>query len=548
METKVVCKALIVVLLTLRIASPGTQSVIGSPHDLSPGQGGDACGYCHTPHGTAVNTPLWNQALSTTVYEIYQSSSLEAAVGQPTGSSKLCLSCHDGTVALPVAGMSGSRGAYIAPGQANLGTDLSNDHPISFVYSDSLAIKDPQLRPASLLPESLKLDRDSELQCTTCHDVHDNQYGDFLALPNQRSQLCLSCHKLDGWIGSSHEHATASVVGSHNSYLSEGPYQTVADYGCLSCHRPHAAGGNERLLHFRQSEDNCLSCHDGSVAQSNIKSQLTLLSRHDVAAYRDIHDPREFPMAAARHVECEDCHNPHAVQSISAQAPLVPGSMLKVSGVTSGGGTTLQARYEYEICFKCHADNPDRPESTITRAISQTNTRLEFDPSGPSFHPVVSSGVNKHVPSLQPPFTVASVIYCTDCHSSSDTATKGPHGSMYAPILRLNYETTDYTAESNHAYALCYSCHSRNSILSNESFPGHKRHLDDRIPCSACHDAHGISSAQGSSTNHSHLINFDTSIVTKDPGTQRLEFEDLGIYKGRCYLMCHGQTHSGQEY
>jgi len=548
MEIKDIGKALILVLLTLGTASAGTQSVIGSAHDLSPGQGGDACAYCHTPHGTAVNTPLWNQALSTTVYEIYQSSSLEAAVGQPTGASKLCLSCHDGTVALPVAGMSGSRGAYISPGQANLGTDLSNDHPISFVYSDSLAVKDPQLRPASLLPESLKLDRDSELQCTTCHDVHDNQYGDFLALPNQRSQLCTSCHKLDGWIGSSHEHATASVIGSHNSYLREGPYQTVVDYGCLSCHRPHAAGGNERLLHFRQSEDNCLSCHDGSVAQSNIKSQLTLLSRHDVAAYRDIHDPTEFPLAAAQHVECEDCHNPHAVQAVAAQAPLVPGAMLKVSGVTSGGGIALEARYEYEICFKCHADNPDRPESTITRSISQTNTRLEFDPSGPSFHPVVSPGVNKHVPSLQPPFTVASVIYCTDCHSSSDTATKGPHGSMYAPILRLNYETTDYTAESNHAYALCYSCHSRNSILSNESFPGHKRHLDDRIPCSACHDAHGISSAQGSSTNHSHLINFDTSIVTRDPDTERLEFEDLGIYKGRCYLMCHGQKHSGQEY
>lgn len=523
-------------------------SVIGSPHDLSPGRGGDACGFCHTPHGSSVETPLWSQALSTTVYEIYQSSSLEASVGQPTGASKKCLSCHDGTVALPIAGMSSGQGAYIAPGQANLGTDLSDDHPVSFVYSDSLSAKDPQLRPASILPESLQLDRDSELQCTTCHDAHNNQYGAFLALPNRRSALCTSCHSLDGWGGSSHEHATASVSGSHNAYLREGPFQTVADYGCLSCHRPHAAGGHERLLQFRQSEDNCLSCHDGSVAQTNIKSQLTLLSRHDVAAYRDVHDLRESPMAAARHVECEDCHNPHAVQSYTAQAPLVPGSMQKVSGVTSAGGLTPQARYEYEICFKCHADNPDRPESTITRVVSQTNTRLEFDPSGPAYHPVVSSGVNKHVPSLQSPFTVASVIYCTDCHSSSDAATKGPHGSMYAPILRLNYETTDYTAESNFAYALCYDCHSRNSILSNESFPEHRRHLDDRIPCSACHDAHGISSAQGSTRNHSHLINFDTSIVAKDPDTDRLEFEDLGVYQGRCYLMCHGEKHSAHEY
>ena len=164
MEIKHTCKALILLFLTLRIASAGPQSVIGSAHDLSPGQGGDACGFCHTPHGTSVNTPLWNQALSTTVYEIYQSSSLEAAVGQPTGSSKLCLSCHDGTVALPVAGMSSSRGAYISPGQANLGTDLSNDHPISFVYSDTLAAKDASIRPPSAIAEELKLNPAGEVQ------------------------------------------------------------------------------------------------------------------------------------------------------------------------------------------------------------------------------------------------------------------------------------------------------------------------------------------------------------------------------------------------
>ena len=82
-----------------------SSSVIGSPHDLSASSGSDVCRYCHTPHGVSPKTVLWNQPLSTTVYKIYQSSSLEAIVGQPTGSSKLCLSCHDGTVALPVAGM-----------------------------------------------------------------------------------------------------------------------------------------------------------------------------------------------------------------------------------------------------------------------------------------------------------------------------------------------------------------------------------------------------------------------------------------------------------
>lgn len=531
------------------VAEVSSRSVMGSPHDLSASSGSDACRYCHTPHGVLPKTVLWNQPLSTTVYKIYQSSSMEATVGQPTGSSKLCLSCHDGTVALPVAGMGGGTGggATLRPGEANLGTDLSDDHPISFFYSDALSAKDPQIRPASTLPPALSLDRENELQCTTCHDAHNNQYGKFLTMPNYRSAMCTACHALEGWRGSVHEQSTASVAGSSNPYFQGKPGLSVSEHACQSCHRPHSADKSERLLHYRHTQDNCLSCHDGTVAQ-DVRSQLAMISGHDGTAYRGVHDIKESPVTSPRHVTCEDCHNPHAVQAMEAQAPVIHPSMNKVSGVTASGGMIQYARYEYEVCFKCHGDNPSRIDTGITREISQTNTRLEFDPTGPSFHPVVSMGVSKNVPSLRLPLTVASVIYCTDCHGSSDSRVKGPHGSMFSPLLKYNYETSDYTAESESAYALCYSCHSRNSILSNESFPGHKRHLDQRIPCSACHDAHGISSAQGNSTNHSHLINFDTGIVEKDPGTGLRQFEDLGIQKGQCTLLCHGQQHSAEGY
>lgn len=531
------------------LGAPGS-GIVGSPHDLSASRGGDACRYCHTPHSTAAPMPGWSQQLSQTVYRIYQSSSLEATVGQPTGASKMCLSCHDGTVALPFnPSAGGTPGAFVAPGQANLGTDLSDDHPISFVYSDSLVVRDTQLRSLATLPDPLKLDRNGEVQCTTCHNPHDNQHGHFLVIPNQRSALCTSCHRLDGWLGSGHEQAAASVGGSRNTYLSQSEFQTVADNACQSCHRAHGAGGHERLLHYAQAEDNCLSCHDGTVARGNIEAQLRMPSRHDMRAYRGIHDIRESPLLSPRHVECSDCHNPHASLDLPTQAPLVPGALQRVSGVTAAGGITRQARYEYEVCFKCHADNPSRVDSRLVRVITQTNTRLEFDTTGPSFHPVIAPGVNKNVPSLRSPLTVSSYIFCTDCHSSSaEGSGQGPHGSIYAPILRRNYDTSDFTTESPQAYALCYECHSRNSILGNQSFPGHRRHLDARIPCSACHDAHGISSAQGSRSNNSHLINFDANIVAADPNSGRLEFEDLGIYQGRCYLLCHGRQHSPEEY
>ncbi len=523
--------------------------VKNTPHDLSASAKSNACGFCHTPHGNVANIPLWNHKLSDAVYKIYQSSSLDAKVGQPTGSSKLCLSCHDGTVALTHTAKSGGTGVYITPGTANIGTDLSDDHPISFVYSDSLSAEDVQIRPASSLPKQLKLDRANELQCTTCHSAHDNQYGDFLVMSNENSQLCISCHDLSGWVASSHETSAALVLGASDLYLKKSKYQTVAENGCQSCHRPHSAGGHERLLHFDKSEKNCLNCHNGSVAATNVKLDISKLSSHKTTNYRGIHDLKESISTSPRHVECVDCHNPHAARELIAIAPLAGGTLYKVSGITITGAVTKQVQYEYEVCFKCHGDNTSRIQSQITRQITQTNTRLEFDPSNPSFHPIASPGVNQDVPSLISPRAITSIIYCTDCHNSdSSSGVKGPHGSIFPNILAYRYETDDFTQESESSYELCYKCHSRNSILNDESFTKHSKHLEDKIPCSVCHDPHGISSAQGSDMNNSHLINFDASIVSEDSTNGLLEFQDLGTFSGQCFLKCHGKEHSPLSY
>lgn len=523
-------------------------SIQGSPHDLSAVSGGAACSFCHTPHGALPGTPLWSHRLSTAVYKIYESSSLEANVGQPTGSSKLCLSCHDGTVALAetVTGASGS--TYISPGSANLGTDLSDDHPISFVYSSALSAQDPQLRAPLALPEALQLDRSGELQCTTCHDAHDNRFGDFLVMSNERSQMCVSCHDLEGWLPSTHRNSTVPLAGTYDPYLEAGRWATLADAGCQMCHRPHGAEGSERLLHFDRMEENCLNCHNGVVA-SNIQADLLKRSRHGVSRYRDLHDLREQPALMPMHVACVDCHNPHALRQAPAQPPMIPGAMQGISGITLAGAATSSAQFEYEVCFKCHADNPERPRSEITRQITQTNTRLEFDPSAVAYHPVTTPGLNPNVPSLRPPMTVASQIYCIDCHrSESGFGAEGPHGSIHRYLLAGRYETSDFTPESGSSYELCYRCHSRNSILGNESFPAHREHLDNEVPCSACHDPHGISASQGTRLNNSHLINFDVAIVQPDPTTGRRVFEDLGVYHGQCYLSCHGRPHSPAEY
>lgn len=527
--------------------------VAGSAHDFSPAKDGrQACQFCHTPHMALANTPLWNHTLSNAVYTIYQSSSLDSEVGQPTGSSKLCLSCHDGTIALESSVRGGGGKTYMPPGKTNIGTDLSDDHPISFVYSAELPAKDPQLRDPTLLPDEITLDKFGEMQCVTCHDPHDDTFGNFLVTTNIKSNLCLKCHDLYGWTGSMHEASNALVQSANDDYLRDTGYETVSDTGCLSCHQPHSAGHPERLFHFEKEEDNCFSCHNGQVAK-NMINEFQKFSGHFVGDYEQIHDIRESAGGSDQHVECEDCHNPHAmVQSLESPntAPNIQGALMGVSGVTSSGSMIEHASYEYEVCFKCHGDNSTRVDSVISRQITQTNTMLEFDQSNPSFHPVTARGANMNVPSLISGLDESSIIYCTDCHNSDTSSqVKGPHGSQYPFLLAYQYETEDETEESVFAYELCYQCHDRDSILNDRSFEKHKKHIvDEKTPCSVCHDPHGISYSQGNSTNNTSLINFDMTVVFPDPDTGRLEFEDLGTFRGQCYLECHGEEHSPEDY
>jgi hypothetical protein len=337
-------------------------------------------------------------------------------------------------------------------------------------------------------------------------------------------------------------------------------YTTVSENGCNNCHLSHSAQEDSRLLHYSFEEDNCLVCHNGNVASKDIESELLKSSVHAVQDYVGIHDAAEdfVPPPVNQilpHVECVDCHNPHQANSnASAGSPLVSGTNKGVSGVNAAGMEAVPAQNQFEICFKCHASNNVITSYPVTRQIAQLNTLLEFNPANPSFHPVEAQGVNTNVPSLLAPYTINSVIFCTDCHNNDDpSGPTGPHGSNHEYLLNKNYETTDGTVESPFSYALCYKCHSRASIIDSSILgPYYKLHykhiVEQNTPCAVCHDPHGISVTQGSSIKNSHLINFDLTIVKPDTIGERLYFEDLGNSQGQCYLKCHSKDNKMVEH
>jgi predicted CXXCH cytochrome family protein len=545
------------------------QSIVGSPHDLSVSGPGkihaldeeEVCIFCHAPHRSSGQSPLWNRHMPPTHYRIYESSTTDARVDQPSGPSKMCLSCHDGALAV---GLLVSRPPEdpvvmsqrtIGPGPSDLTQDLSDDHPIGFRYDRALASRDRQIKDPQIVTQDLPLGKHNEMHCTTCHDPHNNSLGEFLRRPTLRSSICVSCHDMRGWHIASHALSPARVSGRAVDPREVLPYHTVADNGCISCHKIHSAEHPERLLRFCREEENCLDCHNGSVACANIASEIRKPSNHPVYRYPTTHDPAENPRTMKQHVQCVDCHNPHAASPDLVQPPvggfvasLVGPTMREVSGVDRAGLLVDPSRFEYEVCFKCHADRLSRREQPeVSRVIVQTNTRLEFQTSNPSFHPVIGPRNNPDVVSLIPPLRVGSVIKCTACHNSDQAGggvgrVSGPHGSIYDPLLIDNYTTADFTAESPRAYALCYRCHNRQIILANQSFPLHNLHVvRARASCAACHDSHGISRTQGNSLHNSNLINFDRSIV--QPVSGRIEYDDLGSFRGSCTLKCHGVVH-----
>ncbi len=572
-------------------------SIVYTKHNLSssgPGQikalsEDRVCVFCHTPHNSNPLTPLWNknvEGVNYALYTPYSSSTMVSPASStgPTGSTRLCLSCHDGTIALgevlqPKEKIAMSITSGMPPSSPSyFGTSLENHHPISFSYYNSL----PNAELSPVPPMGLLFYGNGVIECSTCHDPHDNSNKKFLAVDNQQSGLCAMCHQMNGWDRTPHNTSrrTWNLIQPNpwprTGFNTDFGWMTVNQNGCENCHAPHSAGGPKRLLNYQDEESNCYPCHNGHVSTKNIQAQFQKISRHQVEATTigvtsNHHEAGESPVMVTGHVECVDCHNPHAANAqFITTAPAVPGSLEKVSGVDMNGAGIRPPNFasnEYEICFKCHASSSVQSIfPPIPRVAKDVNTRLAFQTTNPSYHPVVGVGKNADVPSIPsasaPTLSSTSIIYCTDCHDSDEswsiggTGPRGPHGSNYRPLLREQYETMDNTPESPSEYALCYRCHNRTSILLDTSFRknsvtgkgGHSGHVGSPVnaPCSICHDPHGIRD-DGTSGSHTHLINFDTRYVSALPGPGNVYpifTDNVSIRSGSCTLVCHGVAHS----
>jgi hypothetical protein len=189
---------------------------VGTAHDLSTNVvGTQVCVFCHTPHGANVDAvlvgdaPLWNQDINDAAqdYGAYDSLTFDATdivnVTRATYSSTLlCLSCHDGTVA-PGSFYNAPNpepnpaGLSAITGSADVGISIADDHPVNFTYQSSIDNLDTGLQPAASV--TAFLDSGGMVQCSSCHDPHDNAATpdpnvDFMKDTLVGSALCINCH------------------------------------------------------------------------------------------------------------------------------------------------------------------------------------------------------------------------------------------------------------------------------------------------------------------------------------------------------------------
>ncbi|MBW2503440.1 MAG: cytochrome c3 family protein [Deltaproteobacteria bacterium] len=200
------------------------------------------CIFCHTPHGGSLTGPLWNRNNPSSTWSHYNSATLSSylqglSTSRPINDeSLLCMSCHDGSISVNhiinepndrataiVTSFTGdpdteiidffgvTAGARIGGSSANTGGtgDLSDDHPISFSYTQVL--NSPEYQPSGAKYGDLKLQSlaegagvrffgaDSNVECSSCHDPHvdylsNPDYAPFLVTPNTGSNLCFACH------------------------------------------------------------------------------------------------------------------------------------------------------------------------------------------------------------------------------------------------------------------------------------------------------------------------------------------------------------------
>lgn len=481
----------------------------GGERDVKATSENQVCIFCHTPHGkpniSSGDRPfLWNRAASNSGFTMYDSSSLNATnlvLGQ---GSKMCMSCHDGTVAIgqldvlngrvdgqvDMTGNNVSAGLLVG-GKTNLGQDLTNDHPIGFTYNSQLATDDGELiDPVSAEGAHIGVPVGRGLAHN--NSVVESSSGT-AAGANQPTTTTTDDLKSGAVTQGISVPLESTITGLGDTNDPENFVRTFVDAAgtgtieCTSCHDAHIRSTDNtvnikflRLRRFQKTtgpvavdgfkidnDINCLACHKKSGWENSVHASASTATQ----VYDDtVADEREFPRDIEMwEASCLNCHAPHTVSSARW--------LLRQKEVTTAGS---EASDVDRSCYECHSNNSPAVSSGAanieTEALTGGHAGFTFT-AGETAHRPINADLEESDVDLQ-----LRHVGCSDCHNPH-RLTKGLHvndgsadnnnvsgalsgiSGIEATVSAGAFdpyadEDTATPVVATKEYQICYKCHS----------------------------------------------------------------------------------------
>lgn len=256
--------------------------------------------------------------------------------------------------------------------------------------------------------------------CTQCHDPHSSD-NKFLLTAKTVASLCSECHKTtEGY-----------------QYL-HGP---TAVGECTVCHESHSSD-HANLLVSEHSEL-CFSCH--VVTQSELQK------------YEFVHEPAIN--------DCVGCHNPHGANNMKMVKDQVPslcyGCHEDIQNIAEHSPYQHGIVSEKDGCTQCHTSHASsvqfllkHDEKSLCITCHDKNIEINKTEILPSFTDEIKDKKYLHGPVAEGD--------CAGCHVA--------HGSNYFRLLAKEYPPQFYAPFSKENYALCFSCHSENIVLTKQTY------------------------------------------------------------------------------
>ncbi len=418
--------------------SAGSSNTVKAQSKASGGTD-EICVFCHTPHGTntSVGGPLWNRAESGAGYTKYSSSTMDAGVlDDPKGSAKLCLSCHDGTLAIGAVanlpGSGGANGTISMTGTSNspagsmpagtdgytrrLDVDLSNDHPISVTYNSALAVADGEMQvPSADTKQEITTDGGTTTLIGT-RGVAGLQSIPVMPLEptgaSGEGQIqCGTCH--DPHMTESDMSAGGPALGETIKFLRLNRFQL-----------------NNPSATFDKADDIvCLACHDKDGWEESVHAMGQFggdpaddVYKTGASALREF--PAELPVYKAACLNCHDTHTETGSQRLLR------------AGADGAGKSAVE-----DTCYQCHNTG--------------TNSAIETSPgSNVTDAPDIKSEFDKTV---RMPITTSDQVATSPVHDITDANFRESQAGL---------------GQTNNAnrHVECTDCHNPHRVIRNSRF------------------------------------------------------------------------------